>query len=56
MTVNELRGVLIDDSPSVPLTEKGRQLQGQADEKTTGHDVRLSPKECRQLIELLMKI
>ena len=31
MTVDELGGVLIDDSPSVPLTEKGRQLQGQAE-------------------------
>lgn len=83
MTVNELREVLIDDSPNVSrilnkmadkglvkkerqaddqrvvyvsLTEKGRQLHQQADEKIIGHNIRLSPKECRQLIELLMKI
>jgi DNA-binding MarR family transcriptional regulator len=40
----------------VSLTEKGRQLHHQADEKILGHNVRLSPKECKQLIELLMKI
>lgn len=83
MTVNQLREVLIDDSPNVSrilnkmmdkglirkerqsddqrvvhisLTEKGRQLHHQADEKILGHNVRLSPKECQQLIELLMKI
>ncbi len=83
MTVNELREVLIDDSPNVSrmlnkmvdkglvkkerqaddqrvvyvsLTEKGRKLHQRADEKIIGHNVRLSPKECRQLIELLMKI
>lgn len=83
MTVNELREVLIDDSPNVSrmlnkmvdkglvkkerqaddqrvvyvsLTEKGRQLHQRADEKIIGHNIRLSPKECRQLIELLMKI
>lgn len=83
MTVNELREVLIDDSPNVSrmlnkmvdkglvkkerqaddqrvvyvsLTEKGRKLHQRADEKIIGHNIRLSPKECRQLIELLMKI
>ena len=83
MTVNELRDVLIDDSPNVSrilnkmvdkglakkerqaddqrvvhvsLTERGRKLHQQADEKIIGHNIRLSPKECRQLIELLMKI
>ena len=83
MTVNELREVLIDDSPNVSrmlnkmvdkglvkkerqaddqrvvyvsLTKKGRQLHQQADEQIIGHNVRLSLKECRQLIELLMKI
>lgn len=40
----------------VSLTEKGRQLHHQADEKILGHNVGLSPKECKQLIELLMKI
>jgi DNA-binding MarR family transcriptional regulator len=40
----------------VSLTEKGRQLHKRADQKITGHNVRLSPAECRQLIELLMKI
>ncbi len=40
----------------VSLTEKGRRLHQQADEKIIGHNIRLSPKECRQLIELLMKI
>ena len=40
----------------VSLTEKGRKLHKQADEKITGHNVRLSPKECETLIELLMKI
>lgn len=83
MTVNQLREVLIDDSPNVSrilnkmadkglvrkerqsedqrvvhitLTEKGRRLHKQADEKIIGHNVRLSPKECQMLIELLMKI
>lgn len=83
MTVNQLREVLIDDSPNVSrmlnkmvdkglvrkerqsddqrvvhitLTEKGRQLHHQADEKILGHQVRLSPQECQELIELLMKI
>jgi DNA-binding MarR family transcriptional regulator len=83
MTVNQLREVLIDDSPNVSrilnkmvdkglvrkerqsddqrvvhitLTEKGRRLHKQADEKITGHNVKLSPKECQMLIELLMKI
>jgi MarR family transcriptional regulator, organic hydroperoxide resistance regulator len=40
----------------VSLTEKGRKLHQQADEKITGHKIRLSPKECQVLIELLMKI
>ena len=40
----------------VSLTEKGRKLHKQADEKITGHNVRLSPKECEALIELLMKV
>ena len=40
----------------VSLTEKGRKLHKQADEKITGHNVRLSPKECQTLIELLMKV
>ena len=40
----------------VSLTEKGRKLHKQADEKITGHNVRLSPKECETLIELLMKV
>ena len=40
----------------VSLTEKGRKLHQQADEKITGHNVRLSPKECQTLIELLMKV
>lgn|GEM_PF-808431 len=40
----------------VSLTEKGRKLHKQADEKITGHNVRLSPKECQTLIELLMKM
>ena len=83
MTVNQLREVLIDDSPNVSrilnkmvdkglvrkerqaddqrvvhisLTEKGRRLHQQADAKISGHNVRLSPKECQTLIELLMKI
>ena len=83
MTVNQLREVLIDDSPNVSrilnkmvdkglvrkerqsddqrvvyitLTEKGRRLHTQADQKISGHSVKLSPKECQQLIELLMKI
>lgn len=83
MTVNQLREVLIDDSPNVSrmlnkmvdkglvskerqsddqrivhitLTEKGRRLHHQADEKISGHNVRLSPQECQGLTELLMKI
>jgi DNA-binding MarR family transcriptional regulator len=40
----------------VSLTEKGRKLHKQADAKITGHNVRLSPRECQTLIELLMKI
>ena len=40
----------------VSLTEKGRKLHKQADEKITGHNVRLSPKECETLIALLMKV
>ncbi len=83
MTVNELREVLIDDSPNVSrmlnkmvdkglvkkerqaddqrvvhvsLTERGQKLHQRADETIIGHNIRLSPKECRQLIELLMKI
>jgi len=41
---------------SVSLTEKGRNLHQQADEKIMGHNVKLSLKECQALIELLMKI
>jgi len=40
----------------VSLTEKGRQLHKQADEKIRGHNLKLSPKECQTLIELMMKI
>lgn len=40
----------------VSITEKGRQFHHDADEKIIGHNVRLSAKECKQLIELLMKI
>lgn len=40
----------------ISLTEKGRQLHHQADEKILGHNVRLSAKECRELITLLMKV
>jgi len=40
----------------ISLTEKGRRLHKQADQKITGHNVKLSPKECQMLIELLMKI
>jgi MarR family transcriptional regulator, organic hydroperoxide resistance regulator len=40
----------------VSLTEKGRKLHQLADEKITGHNVKLSSKECEVLIELLMKI
>lgn len=39
----------------ITLTEKGRRLHRQADEKISGHNIKLSPQECRQLIELLMK-
>ena len=83
MTVNQLREVLIDDSPNVSrilntmvdkglvrkerqqddqrvvhiaLTEKGRRLHKQADQKITGHNLQLTPQECHTLIELLMKI
>jgi hypothetical protein len=38
------------------VTEKGRKLHQLADEKITGHNVKLSSKECEVLIELLMKI
>jgi MarR family transcriptional regulator, organic hydroperoxide resistance regulator len=82
LTVNQLRELLIDDSPNVSrvlnkmvdkglvqkerqsddqrvvhisLTEKGRRLHKQADQKITGHNIKLSPKECQQLIALLMK-
>ena len=40
----------------VSLTEKGRKLHKQADEKITEHNLKLSTKECKTLIELLMKI
>ena len=40
----------------ISLTEKGRRLHKQADQKITGHNVKLSPKECEQLIKLLMKM
>ncbi len=40
----------------VSLTERGRTLHQQVDEKIIGHNIRLFPKECQQLIELLMKI
>jgi DNA-binding MarR family transcriptional regulator len=40
----------------VSLTEKGRKLHKQADGKITGHNLKLSPKECHTLIDLLMKI
>jgi DNA-binding MarR family transcriptional regulator len=40
----------------VSLTEKGRKMHKQADEKITGHNLKLSAKECQTLIELLMKI
>ena len=40
----------------ISLTEKGRQLHKQADQKITGHNLKLSPKECQTLIALLMKI
>jgi DNA-binding MarR family transcriptional regulator len=40
----------------IALTEKGRRLHQQADQKITGHNVKLSPKDCQVLIELLMKI
>ncbi len=40
----------------VSLTEKGRKLHDLADSKITGHNVKLSQKECEQLIELLMKM
>ncbi len=40
----------------ISLTEKGRRLHEQADQKIIGHDVKLSPQECETLIELLMKI
>lgn len=40
----------------ITLTEKGRRLHRQADEKIRGHNLKLSPHECRQLIELLMKV
>ena len=40
----------------ITLTKKGRQLHHQADQKITGHNLKLSPQECKTLIELLMKI
>ena len=40
----------------VSLTEKGRNLHQRADKKITGHNLKLSPKECQTLIELMMKI
>lgn len=40
----------------ISLTEKGRRLHKQADQRIIGHNVKLSPKECQVLIELLMKI
>jgi len=40
----------------ITLTEKGRRLHKQADQKIGVHNVKLSPQECRVLIELLMKI
>jgi DNA-binding MarR family transcriptional regulator len=40
----------------ISLTEKGRRLHEKADKKIIGHNVRLSPKECETLIELLMKV
>ena len=40
----------------ISLTEKGRRLHQRADEKILGHNLRLSPQECRTLIELLMKV
>ena len=40
----------------ISLTEKGRQFHQRADEKILGHNIRLSPQECRTLIELLMKV
>jgi DNA-binding MarR family transcriptional regulator len=40
----------------ISLTEKGRKLHEQADQKILGHNVKLSPNECEQLIELLMKM
>ena len=40
----------------ISLTEKGRKLHKQADQKITGHNVKLSPKECQTLIALLMKM
>ncbi len=40
----------------VSLTERGRTLHQQVAEKIIGHNIRLFPKECQQLIELLMKI
>jgi MarR family transcriptional regulator, organic hydroperoxide resistance regulator len=40
----------------VSLTERGRNLHKQADARIIGHNLKLSPKECHTLIELLMKI
>ena len=40
----------------VSLTERGRNMHKQADERIIGHNLKLSPKECHTLIELLMKI
>ena len=40
----------------ISLTEKGRQLHQQADQRIIGHNLRLSEKDCKTLIELLMKM
>lgn len=40
----------------ISLTDKGRQLHHQADQRITGHNLKLSAQDCKTLIELLMKI
>jgi DNA-binding MarR family transcriptional regulator len=40
----------------ISLTEKGRHLHHQADQRITGHNLKLSHQECKALIELLMKV
>jgi DNA-binding MarR family transcriptional regulator len=40
----------------ISVTEKGRQLHQQADQRITGHNLTLSAKDCKTLIELLMKM